>query len=107
MKSIADVTAKNSYLRAVIQSACNVTRVEDLKPFLGELSVVKGILLKGTKVVVPEAMRHEMLKRIHRGHIGLNKCKARTRRFIFWPSINADVTSLIKQCGICRHYVYS
>ena len=34
----------------------------------GELTIVKGILLKSTRLVIPSAMRLEILDRIHEGH---------------------------------------
>ena len=40
-----------------------------------ELSVVQGLLMRGTRIVIPAAMRIEMLERIHEGHQGITKTR--------------------------------
>lgn len=77
-----------------------------LKPFSSELTEVQGIVLKGTKVIIPKAMRAEILGRIHEGHLGINKCKARARRLVFWPGLNGDIGNLVKNCAVCQKYAY-
>lgn len=42
---------------------------------MGELSVVGGIVFKGSKFVIPVALRKEMLGKIHKGHLGEEKHK--------------------------------
>ncbi|XP_059056380.1 uncharacterized protein LOC131850227 [Achroia grisella] len=44
-----------------------------------ELSVNFGIIWKGSRVVIPNCMRREMLEKIHIGHLGIEKCKLRAR----------------------------
>ncbi|KAK0143083.1 hypothetical protein N1851_018783 [Merluccius polli] len=38
------------------------------------------------------SLRREMLQRIRKGHLGIEKCKKRAREVMFWPRINQDVT---------------
>lgn len=78
-----------------------------LKPYAEELSVVNGVILKGCKVVVPKSMRPEILERIHEGHLGMNKCKARARRLVFWPGMSSDIEQRARTCSVCRKYAYS
>lgn len=61
----------------------------------GELTVVDGILFKGTKVVIPHSMRKIILERIHDGHLGINKCKARARELVFWQLVSMKTSSLL------------
>lgn len=42
---------------------------------LGELSVVHGVLLKGSRVVVPSTMRLQVLDKVHEGHQGIVKSR--------------------------------
>lgn len=79
----------------------------ELKPFTSELTEVDGILLKGSKIVVPKTMRVEILRRIHEGHLGQNKCRARTRRLVFWPGLGNDIENLVRTCHVCQKYSYS
>nr|XP_037275983.1 uncharacterized protein LOC119168691 [Rhipicephalus microplus] len=78
-----------------------------LKPYAEELSVVNGVVLKGCKVVVPKSMRAEIIERIHEGHLGMNKCKARARRLVFWPGMSSDIEQRALTCSVCRRYAYS
>ncbi|XP_069110060.1 uncharacterized protein [Argopecten irradians] len=47
-----------------------------------ELSVVNGIIMRNNKVVIPRKLRHDMLKKIHVGHLGIEKCRKRARQVI-------------------------
>lgn len=67
---------------------------------------MNGVLLKGSKVVVPRSMRREILDRVHTRHLGLRKCKERARSLIFWPGLNSDITRLIQSCPTCKKYAY-
>ena len=43
--------------------------------FREELTVEDGLILKGTRIVIPTKQKEAILKLIHKGHLGLNKCK--------------------------------
>jgi hypothetical protein len=44
------------------------------------------------------------LKRIHEGHIGIEKCKARAREVMYWPRINAEIEDYISKCSVCLQH---
>ena len=59
-----------------------------LQPYLTfreELKIEDGIILKGTLIVVPTKKHEAVLKLIHEGHLGLNKCKLRAKETVYWP----------------------
>ncbi|XP_077528017.1 uncharacterized protein LOC144139592 [Haemaphysalis longicornis] len=100
-------TVADPYLSLVMQQLSECRPVEgELRPFAAELSVIEGILLKGCKVVIPLSMRAEMLKKIHAGHLGMNKCKARARGLVFWPGLDGSIESMIRSCSACQKYAY-
>lgn len=72
--------------------------------YRAELSEVDDVIYKGSKIVIPESLRKEMLKRIHEGHLGIEKCKKRAREVMFWPRINQDVTNEVSKCTTCLKY---
>ena len=57
--------------------------------------------MKEERVIVPSSLRKEMKARIHEGHLGIEKCKARARETMFWPGINSEITEMVQRCGAC------
>ena len=45
--------------------------------FREELTIEDGLILKGTRIIIPNNHHKAILKLIHEGHLGLNKCKLR------------------------------
>ena len=62
---------------------------------------MNGILMKGKPVIVPSSLRKEMKGRIHKGHLGIEKCKVRARETMFWPGINSEITEMVQRCSAC------
>ena len=79
---------------------------EPFTKFIEVISEVDGVLLKGDKVIVPEKMRAEMLERVHEGHMGIGKCKARARQVLYWPGMNTDIENRVKSCDKCARFQY-
>ena len=48
--------------------------------------------------------REEILKLIHEGHLGLNKCKMRAKETMYWLGINEQLEHLILNCQLCLKY---
>lgn len=112
-RELSEATAQDRVLELLVdtiftgwpeeRSQCPV----ELRPywnFRDELSVINGLVLKGTRVVVPSKLRNEMLKKIHAGHLGMEKCKKRAREVLFWPNMNRDVENLVKTCEPCQKH---
>ncbi|KAF7643185.1 hypothetical protein LDENG_00243930, partial [Lucifuga dentata] len=66
-----------------------------------ELNVVNGLLLRENRIVIPQLLRPEMLKRLHEGHLSMEKCKRRARTAVYWPGINADIDRMVSSCETC------
>ena len=67
-----------------------------------ELSVVKGILMKGHKIVVPKKLRSRVIAAGHEGHQGIVKTKMLLRSKVWYPDIDKDVTALVSGCRGCQ-----
>ena len=70
--------------------------------FREEISVVDGLILKNTRIVIPKSLRSDMLNKIHTGHFGQEKCRQRARNTVFWPGISKDITVLVNSCNACQ-----
>ena len=72
--------------------------------FQEELTIEDGLILKGTRIVIPEGMREGILKQIHEGHLGFNKCQMRAKETVYWPGLNDQLEKLILNCQLCLKY---
>ena len=58
--------------------------------FREDITVTEDILVKGHRIIVPKAMRDYMLKQVHEGHFGMDKCKMRMSNCCYWPNVNKE-----------------
>ena len=72
--------------------------------FREELSVEDGLLFKADRVVVPRAMRAEVLDEIHGAHMGESKSLSFARDYVFWPSMTSQIRDRVRSCGICNAF---
>ena len=42
-----------------------------------ELSILDRLVLKGTRIIIPEACHDEVLTKLHQGHFGVEKTRLR------------------------------
>ena len=67
-----------------------------------ELTCLGKLILRGTRIVIPEKLRGHVLKLAHEGHQGIVKTKARLRSKVWWPGIDKDVEKHVKACHSCQ-----
>ena len=63
-------------------------------------SVGEDILLYGSRIVVPPALREETLRRLHQGHQGIVRCRWRLRTSVWWPGASQEISRMVDQCLI-------
>lgn len=69
-----------------------------------EIGVYNGVLYKGDHVIVPTALRKEMMKRIHASHQGEQACLRRAKDAIFWPGMSSQIKEAVSNCSLCAEY---
>ncbi|XP_012942708.1 uncharacterized protein K02A2.6-like [Aplysia californica] len=78
------------------------SEARDLYAVSSELSEVHGLLVRGNRIVIPKAMRGEMLSRIHDGHLGVSKCRERATSSIRWPGLSSKIREVVSRCDHCQ-----
>ena len=66
-----------------------------------ELSVQNGLLLRGSRLVIPASLQRDVLNRIHEGHQGITKCRERARQSVWWLGLLRQLQELAENCKMC------
>ena len=94
-------------LRATIQNGWPDTKAEVPECVLpyydsrDELTVQGNLIFKGQLLVVPAAVRTELMSVAHASHIGIEGCLRRMRECLYWPRMTTQVKDYIFKCDIC------
>ncbi|XP_062619975.1 uncharacterized protein K02A2.6-like [Saccostrea cucullata] len=69
-----------------------------------EISCVDGLLFKSHKLIIPQSMKTEMLNLIHSSHLGIVKCKSRSKDVMYWPGMSKDIEKIVSQFEVCAQH---
>ncbi|XP_055915467.1 uncharacterized protein K02A2.6-like [Eupeodes corollae] len=75
-----------------------------LQPYFAvrdEIANENGLLMRGCRLIIPASMRQDILGRLHAGHQGITKCRARARESVWWPGLSTDIAEMINRCSVC------
>ena len=64
-------------------------------PYMDELVVIDGVLLKGRHIIIPDDLKQQVLTQLHINHMGIEKTKLLAHESVFWHNINADIEAYI------------
>ena len=64
-------------------------------------SVCDGVPLYSERVTIPKTLQKRILKDFHMGHPGTNRMKNLMQTFVYWPSMDQDITNMVKTCKGC------
>lgn len=67
-----------------------------------EITLENNCLIKGTRVMIPQSLRSNVLKELHLGHLGILKMKILARSYVYWRGIDKDIEELVSKCRECR-----
>ena len=67
-----------------------------------ELSVCDGLIIRGTRLVLPKSLQHQPVELAHTGQQGIVKTKRLLREKVWFPSIDRMVQEKIKNCIPCQ-----
>ncbi|XP_032068994.1 uncharacterized protein K02A2.6-like [Thamnophis elegans] len=78
---------------------------EGFKPFKirqAELSLHGGCLVWGDQVVIPTALRPQVLSLLHKDHPGIARMKALARNYVWWPLLDSEIAAYVGRCTPCQ-----
>lgn len=113
LTEIKEATAEDKLLQEVIQYTLDGWPLykKDIPSYLqryheirAHLTVMDGLLLYDHRIFIPDALKRKILTKIHEGHQGVGKCRARAQGTIFWLGISQDIKDYIEQCSLCQRH---
>ena len=57
--------------------------------------------MKDDRVIIPSALRLDVLDKIHTGHQGIQKCRERAKSGVWWPNLSKQIEDLVRECPTC------
>ncbi len=81
------------------QAGKDVSKYQQIKQ---ELSVSNSVILRGTRIIVPEKLQDRMIMLAHSGHQGIVKTKHLLQDSVWFPGIDRMVEEGAKVCLPCQ-----
>ena len=98
-----DVMAKLKY--CIIHKGNIHTKDPDLAPYkhvFPELSVMRQLIMRGEKIVVPRALQEDVVALAHSTHQGSTKTKQFLRARVWFPAMDRMVDEYVQSCIPCQ-----
>lgn len=77
--------------------------VKPFKAVKNELTTTtQGVILRGTRIVIPSVLQQRALDIAHETHLGIEKTKSLIREKVWFPQIDNRVKDTIDQCITCQ-----
>ena len=67
-----------------------------------ELCLIGKLVLRGTRILIPQDLRDKVLHIAHEGHPGIVSMKRRLRSKVWWPGIDKEVEKFCQTCHSCQ-----
>ena len=67
-----------------------------------ELWVIGQVVMRGSRIVIPESLQKRTILLAHEGHQGMVRTKARLREKVWWPRMDKQVEQAIRACHPCQ-----
>ncbi|XP_055645153.1 uncharacterized protein K02A2.6-like [Toxorhynchites rutilus septentrionalis] len=106
ISEVVDATKTDPELQAVKQAIMDQNwssdKVKPYSAFKNEISHANDLVMRGSKLVIPVALRERMLILAHEGHPGQTCMKRRLRDRCWWPNMDSEAVKICDSCEGCR-----
>lgn len=78
---------------------------EHIRPYYNKrlmLSVENNCIYYGTRLLIPNSLKVNILNLLHDTHIGVLRMKTTARSYVWWLSIDKDIEAFARQCEACQ-----
>nr|XP_058952093.1 uncharacterized protein K02A2.6-like [Pocillopora verrucosa] len=103
-REVEEASATDEELK-VLREAIKTGRFEKCKnyaPAAGELCVIGQLVLRGTRIVLPNKLRAQAISLAHEGHLGIVGTKQNLRSKVWWPRMDKAAEKFCKSCHGCQ-----
>ena len=108
VEDLIEETRRDELLQKVIEECKNGWKfnvphnMNCFKNRKNEISYVDGLVLLGKRIIIPKRLQRSVLKKLHVGHMGLQRTKALARSYMWWPNIDNDIDEANYSCTNCQ-----
>ena len=103
IEEVSAVDGEMTQLRECIQTGkwerCSNQAYKTVKD---ELTGLGKLVLRGSRIVIPEKLRQKVIGLAHEGHQGIVNTKERLRTKVWWPGIDRDTEKRVRSCPACQ-----
>lgn len=85
-----------------LNTASFPSELKSYRAIIADLYEVDGIVCKNERIIIPSSMREKQLRKLHAGHLGIEKTKRLARQYYYWPGIEYDIEVHIRKCATCN-----
>ena len=69
-----------------------------------DISIMNGVVLIGSRLLIPATLRGTMLQELHSGHPGVEKSQLRAKNSCYWPGVYKEIEQTVGSCEICQKH---
>ena len=88
-------------VRAAIQTG-HFEACKAYMPIAGELCTLGQLVLRGTRIILPNKLRPRALSLAHEGHLGIVGTKQNLRSKVWWPGMEKAAEKHCRSCHGCQ-----
>ena len=70
-------------------------------PYKHLITIQEGLIMYEARILIPSALRLDILDKIHQGHQGISKCRERAKQSVWWPGLSKQLGDLVNNCRVC------
>lgn len=80
-------------------SKCSIKAYSVVK---SELCTIGKLIMRGTRIVIPQSLRGKIITLAHEGHLGIVGTKQNLRSRVWWPGIDRETEKFCRHCHGCQ-----